>query len=49
MIVWEHCKKKEYPIVSVFNVAIVTGILEKLRDIFYSWFYAKDGNGCPFA
>ena len=49
MIVWEHCKEKEYPIVSVLNVAIATEILETLRDIFTAGFYAKDGNGCPFA
>lgn len=46
-----YCEENnpEYPIISVFNVAIATGIIETLRDIFTAGFFAKDGNGCPFA
>ena len=49
LIVFKHCEENEYPINSVFNATIATGIIEMLRDICAAGFYAKDGNGCPFA
>ena len=49
IILWAHCIQMEYPIISIFNVAYATGILETFRDIFTAGFYAQDGNGCPFA
>ena len=40
--------EKDYPIVIASKAAVVTGILEALRDIFTAVTYSQDGNGCPF-
>ena len=48
IIIWGHCVQQEYPIVCAFNVSIVTGLLELLKDVITSIIYSKDGNGCLF-
>ena len=51
IIVHNHCVKDDanrcHGIIITLVITIMTAVLETIRNIYATQFYARDGNGCP--